>query len=87
MNQNTKTCIEELKLIVMSLHRSASNLDSVISQIEYECKDRTTLSPDIKLMVAYQMDYRATFKHAYGDLDEREKEAWNKLIEALDAEK
>lgn len=88
MNQNTKSCIEELKQIVMALHRSAANLDGVIMDIENEMYGREN-SPTLDniMYIAYQMDYRMTRKgNAFGDLDKRETDAWNKLIEAINKE-
>ena len=90
MNQETKACIEELKRIVMALYRSAGNLDSVIAYIEaglYSKSENVTKVPDL-MYVAQQMDYRMNHKgFAFGNLDKRELDAWNRLIEALNKDK
>lgn len=85
MNQNTKACIDELKQIVMQLHRSAANLDAIIMDIESELEGRPdTHVSERNMFLACQIDYRMTHKDkAYGDIDKKELNAWNKLIEAI----
>lgn len=86
MKQNTKTCIEELKQIVMSLHRSASDLDAAIMKIEAE---GLTLPPGEyrDLFIALMMEHRLMNKQIlFNDLDTKEFDIWNRLTESLSEE-
>lgn len=74
MDTKMNDLIEELKGVVLDLHRSAGNLDQLIQAIE----DRTSLNKDdnddyLKAYVKIQSAYRGGFKiaHGYGSLDKK----------------
>lgn len=78
--------IEELKAIVMDLHRSAAQLDDIIQRIEL---DKETHNDKYHLMfVRTEQLYREDLKRVrgYSDLEERERLIWQKLLENLKKE-
>ena len=77
MSENVKKLIEELKEVMIELHRSAGNLDRAIREIE---RDYTN-TDDKLLFVKVQAKYRENSKHyLFNNLEERENEIWQKLI-------
>lgn len=86
MNGETKKCIDELKQIMMSLYRSASNLDAIIMQIE---TGGLALPPGEyrDMFIAREMEYRLQCKNIlFNDLDAKEFDIWNRLTESLSEE-
>ena len=83
MNEKAKEALKELKNTVLALHRSAGKLDEIIMLIENGCTD---VSIDItRAHVLDMRNHREEYNRACGFdlLKEREEEAWNNLIEAL----
>lgn len=82
---NVKSAIEELRKVVMSLYRSAGNLDTVLESIELELDDTKTTDLYTEFFCRSKQIYRSDVKKAAGfsGLDEAEAEAWKKLLEAL----
>lgn len=81
MSENTKKLIEELKEVMMDLHRSAGQLDEAIRSIETEIEEESD-TERIRYFIAAQANFRDTFIHhySYTNLDQREKDLWNKLL-------
>ena len=75
MNKETEKCIEELKEVVMDLHRSAGNLDSIIQAIESE-KDSS--EEYVKIMIASQCNWRHGLRK--NELDKKEDIIWEQMI-------
>lgn len=69
--------IEELKEVVMALHRSAGNLDEIICVLEdVEEGDEQYYKAYIKS----QADYRKELREAcFKDLDKKEDDIWNSI--------
>lgn len=84
MNENFKQSLSELKDIVLSLHRSAGNLDSLIQSIEVEIWNQDNLDlDDLRYVVINLYDCRKSRKKfEFANLDREEQEIWKKLIEA-----
>ena len=82
MNEKTKKCIEEMRRFIMTLHRSAADLDNILDGIENTCD---SMSSEYALMYALtQRVYREDLKKVkYGDLEKHEDNIWNRLIESL----
>jgi hypothetical protein len=82
MDTNIKDLIEELKGVVLDLHRSAGNLDQLIQTIEIEEGAPSNKEEYLKMYIRSQGLYREDFKKArgYNELDEKEKIIWKKLI-------
>ena len=85
MTTNTTELIEELKGVVMDLHRSASQLDDAIQSIEDVDVNGTEY---MRLFVSHQYNYRNDYKihKQYDELEEREIDIWNRLIKSLNEE-
>ena len=85
MNDDVKNRLEELKSIVLSLHRSAGQLDEIIMSIENEINNNVYADKEfLRLFIKTQCDYRND-KQLYSDLNEldmKERIIWVKLIEA-----
>lgn len=86
MNAKSKEIIEELKGIVMDLHRSASQLDYAIQNIEEldGIKDMEFVSVSVKHHYNYRNDYK--IHKQYHNIEERELDIWKRLIESLKEE-
>lgn len=86
MNKNVSNAIDELKQIVMDLHRSAGQLDEMIQSIENEFYGRTDADNRyLKCFVTSRKNYRESVKEArnYNSLDAKEQFVWEKLIGAI----
>lgn len=84
MNENTKKSIEELRAIVMSLYRSAGQLDRALQAIENTSQGHGEDSEFMVMFVANEYSRRKEYKTViFGDLEKRESEAWTKLRESL----
>lgn len=82
MDAKMKDLIEELKGVVLNLHRSAGNLDQLIQAIEIEEGPPSNKEDYLKMYIRSQGLYREDFKKAldYNKLDEKEKIIWKKLM-------
>lgn len=84
MNENTKKSIEELRAIVMSLYRSAGQLDRALQSIENSSQFHGEDSEFFVMLIANEYRRRKEYKTViFGDLEKRESEAWTKLRESL----
>lgn len=83
-----KSAIEELRSIVMSLYRSAGNLDNILQSIELEMDSTKSSSLYTEMFCRSKRMYREDVVKAAGfsGLDSLEAEAWNKLLEAFSKE-
>lgn len=87
MNENTKKQIEELRSIVMSLYRSAGQLDRALQVIEHTSNGNGEDSEFLRVLVAREYRHRKDYKNViFGDLEKREDAAWTKLLESLKEE-
>ena len=82
MNTKSKELIEELKDIVMDLHRSASQLDDAIQAIE---EVNVNDNEFMRMFVLHQCNFRNDYKihKQYDELEKREIDIWKRLIESL----
>ena len=83
-NEDIKSLLGELKEVVLALHRSAGNLDSIIIDIEDKSTEPTVGDnfEFFKMCIDYQKKYRRDMKIAfYKNLDEQEEIIWQKLTE------
>lgn len=81
MNTNITKSLDELKTIVMALHRSAGMLDDMIQMIELEaCKegDEEYLKMYIKQLFNYRKEGKK--RKGYSELDEMEADIWARLL-------
>lgn len=79
--------VNELKDVVMNLHRSAGQLDQMIQSIELELFGREEIDKKyLEAFVKSKMAYRENFKTAkgYHTLDEREEFYWEKLLQTIE---
>lgn len=86
MNDDLKNQLNELKSIVLSLHRSAGQLDEIIMSIENEINNNVYADKEfLKLFIKTQCDYRndKKFHSNLNELDVKESIIWIKLIEAV----
>jgi hypothetical protein len=79
---NITGTIEELKEVVLALHRSAAQLDEIIQEMEMENRHEGEW---FTMLVASRARYREDFKQYrdYKRLEERENLIWQKLIDNL----
>ena len=85
MTENIKNALDELKALVMTLHRSAGHLDDLIQQIEND--GSITESDDYFRMIVCQIiRYRVGMLQDKNwlNLDEREQSLWNSLLDEID---
>ena len=81
MNTNIEKTLDELKTIVMALHRSAGQLDELIRSIELETFGKEI--DEYSIMYIRQLsEHRAQVKKCkgYSDLDEMETDIWARLL-------
>lgn len=82
MNENTKQKLEELKELVLNLHRSAGMLDHLITQIEFNVdgKDIETDNCYIRSQAINRLDWLSM----QGLMLEKERNIWLELIDKLE---
>jgi hypothetical protein len=86
MTENAKKLIEELKEIMMDYHRSAGNLDDIIRSIETE--NEKIVDKECRLFfIANQASHRrVTIRYRFENLEKRESDLWNKLLDEVKKE-
>lgn len=77
--------IEELKRIVIDLHRSAGSLDVIVQHLETTLSEKDEDSRFFTSYIQAEKDYRRSMKEAlsYDRLEEREDDVWYKLLKAI----
>ena len=77
--------IDELKQIVIDLHRSAGSLDVIIQHLETTLSEKDEDSEFWKSYIQAEWDYRRSMKDAlsYDRLEWREGDVWYKLLKAI----
>lgn len=82
---NFQIAIGALKEVVLELHRSAADLDQVISLIEIEANNNPEY---LKMLVESQKQYIEGKRKATGrdKIGNTEKELWKKLLAAFETE-
>ncbi len=87
MNAKSKELIEELKGIVMDLHRSAGTLDAIIQNID-ECILDEKDPEYMRVYILHQMNFRLCSRQSQGhiNLDDKELDIWKRLNESLKEE-
>lgn len=85
MREEIKKQIEEMKGIVLDLHRSAGNLDEQIRLLENELDDPGCNGVYVNMYVQHLCRHRNDFKldRKYNDFDEKEDKIWQQLINAV----
>lgn len=86
MNDDLKKQLNELKGIVLSLHRSAGQLDEIILNIENEIEKNIDLDEEfLKAFIKAQYNYRKDkqYHSKLNELDVNENIIWVKLIESV----
>lgn len=80
MNTNIAKTLDELKTIVMALHRSAGELDKMIQEIEVEAYEGN--EEFLAIYIAQHRHYREASKErkGYSELDEMEADIWARLL-------
>lgn len=90
MSEEIKNLIEEMKQVVLDLHRSAGDLDKYVQILEYEMADKKKPGDldYIRAFVKCQHRYRLDTKKdkRYSSLDLREESIWTRLNIELDRE-
>lgn len=89
MNENIQQRIDQLKKVVLDLHRSAGKLDAIIQTIESEIEGNPEIDARfLKVFVESKRRYREGEKSAlgYDILNVKEEYIWAKLIESIKGE-
>ena len=89
MREQIKKEIEELKKVVLDLHRSAGSLDEYIQMLENEF-EQTGFDDEYSKIFARQIQqYRMDVKtrRGFNKLEEKENDIWQQLINAVDEER
>ena len=77
MNKNIKALIEELKGVVMDLHRSAGCLDRIVQDLELETESSEEY---LKMYINTQRNYRRDYKKAaFGNIELKEYDIWKRI--------
>ena len=86
MNEEAKKIIEELRGVVLSYHRTAGMLDSIIEQIDLVADGGP--GEYTALYVVQQLRYLDDFRLSRNlvNLDVKERALWDKLIKELKKE-
>lgn len=81
METNINKTLDELKTIVMALHRSAGQLDELIQQIELDAFKQTD-EEHLQMFIKQCFNYRSYAKRCkgYSELDEMEADIWARLL-------
>lgn len=79
--------LEELKAIVLDLHRSAGHLDGLIQGIEIGWEGMTDIEKEfyLKDMLQYRLNTKRV--NGYEQLETKEIEVWNNLIDTVKKER
>lgn len=86
MEDDIKKCIEELKDVVLELHRNAGHLDQWIQNLEFDISslsNRDRNDPEImKIRIQHYAHFRQAHKvnDNYSSLDSRENSIWDKML-------
>lgn len=84
MKENIKALIEELKGVVMDLHRSAGSLDKIVQDLEREIDDMYSQEKYLMMYINAQRHYRKDLKKAaFGNIEQKEDDVWNRMEEAI----
>lgn len=83
MKQVVNEKLGELKAIVLELHRSAGNLDSIIQDIEVRMNDEKFDLDMVDILIRHNETYRMAYQNNKKDLAKRERDAWDDLTNAV----
>ena len=88
MRENIKEHIEELKEVVLELHRSAANLDEYVQMLEIELGNPVLKNKYADMLTKRYQTYRMEYKHTRGfdRLNEKENDIWMQLIASVNEE-
>lgn len=87
MREQIKKEIEELKKVVLDLHRSAGSLDDYIQMLEEELNcsgDEEYSKIFIRQIQTYRMDVKRN--RGFDKLEEKENKIWQQIIDAVKEE-
>lgn len=83
MKQVVDEKLGELKAIVLELHRSAGNLDSIIQNIEVHMNYEKFDLDMVDILIYHSETYRIAYQNNRKDLAKRERDAWGDLKNAI----
>ena len=88
MSENIKEHIEELKEVVLELHRSAANLDEYVKMLEIELDNPVLENKYADMLIKRYQTYRMFYKHdrGFNKLNEKENDIWMRLIASVNEE-
>ena len=88
MQENIKEHIEELKEVVLELHRSAANLDEYVQMLEIELGNPVLENKYADMLTKRYQTYRMAYKHdrEFDKLNEKESDIWMQLIASVNEE-
>ena len=88
MRENIKEHIEELKEVVLELHRSAANLDEYVQMLEIELGNPALENKYADMLIKRCQTYRMVYKHdsGFNRLNEKENDIWMQLIASVNEE-
>lgn len=79
MKITKKLFIQKMRGLVLDIHRYASALDAVITDIEKYASGNEDVC-DKMLITTLREHYQETIKRQFGDLKKREEELWSVFI-------
>ena len=88
MRENIKEHIEELKEVVLELHRSAANLDEYVQMLEIELGNPVLENKYADMLTKRYQTYRMAHKddRELDKLNEKESDIWMQLIASVNEE-
>ena len=83
MNEEIKNLINELKEVVMELHRNAGHLDDNITSLEYLLSEEDD-KDSVRFLIQSYRRTRAMYDHShqYSELIDKENDIWQRLLKA-----
>lgn len=88
MNNEFTNTLNELRGVVLDLHRSAGKLDNIICNIESlneeDLNDLDYMNKYVKHLYMHRVD--SNIRNGYGSLNEEENDIWKRLIAATNKE-
>lgn len=86
MNKEIKNLIDELKEVVMELHRSAGNLDDCIQTMEQLLSEEDLNDKDCARFIIQsgtRSRAESNYLHKYSELTDKENSIWRRLLDVV----